>query len=218
MMRKLVAIVVAALLLFCGCAKEPAPHHTVQATSEPTWTTTPQPSPEPAGTPTAPLEAIGGIEVESGLLFTEITLPAVLFTESDDLEATCAELVSSNGFVDGTVNEDGSITVKMTAEAFAQYDASIRVEVETALMELPQEYASILEAQLSDSADKITLRVDRAAWEGSLLDSFSVLAAGMLSIMYQQFTGQEPHCTIEVVDNETEEMISSAVYPDAMNQ
>ena len=100
MKRLLAAILVLAMVLsLCACGEQ-------KTTSQ-----NEQPPAESMADTTDSSESTA-IEVDEGLLNVEVTLPASFFEDESEEEIKAA--AEENGFSKCTINEDGSVTYKMT--------------------------------------------------------------------------------------------------------
>ncbi len=79
------------------------------------------------------LESIGKIETESGIMYVKITIPAEL---CEDETQESIDAGAGNGYVSGKLNEDGSITYKMTKEQHREMLEELRKTVNEGLQEV----------------------------------------------------------------------------------
>lgn len=159
-----------------------------------------------------------GIEVDKGLLNVEITLPASFF--QGDPEQAIAN-AKANGVSEAVVNEDGSVTYKMSKATHEKMLKDMKDQAVQTIEEFvnDEELASIRDIEYNDKLSEYTVIVDRAAYENSF-DGFIVLGLGMQGMFYQAFDGvpsEKQKVTINVKDQATGEIFHSVVFPDQIN-
>lgn len=211
-MKKIVSLLLAACItisLLAGCGG------TVPETTAPATIPTSPSVPETTApeTTSAQTEALG-IDTDENLFTVDITLPASLFEGEDMSEFDTDAYAEENGFIKAVVNEDGSLTVTMTKarhtellEEMAQsLDESFAAFVEAA------DTPYIKEITHNDDFSSIEIKVVRADYENTWdMTSFSV---GISAMLYQAFLDVEYHVEVSVIDVDTGDVISAAIYPD----
>ena len=200
----------ATLLLLAACSSDPAP------TSKEPSPTPEHTTPATSATPTDP--PAQQIEVDKNLLSVEITLPASMFA-GQDLDQVIAS-AKADGVSEVTKNEDGSITYKMPKSLHNEMMAEMEKGIVEYVDELKtsEDYASIKDVKHNEKFTEFNVIVDKEAFEGSF-DGFATLGLGMQGMIYQSFDGSKDNkVTINVKDETSGEIISTAVYPDALNQ
>lgn len=156
------------------------------------------------------------IEVDKNLLTVEVTLPASMY-EGKDIDTVVSD-TNAEGTVKATANEDGSITLKMSK---AEHDKMMKEYKATVSKQLDEfnadgHYTSIKDIKYNDDFTKITLIVDKAAYEKSL-DGFSALGVAMIAGMYHTFNGTSDknfNIEVSVKDEATGEVFAVKNYPD----
>lgn len=204
-MKKLIALLAASLLVLGACGSEEAEEVDNQASTE-TVDTEETESEE------------GGVNVDKGLFSVEVTLPAAFF-EGEDVAVTVAN-AEENGFGEATVNDDGSVTYKMSKSKHKEMMEEMAVSVEETKRSLVEsgDFPSIKNVETNKDYSHFTLSVDREAYENSF-DAFATMSVGMVGSMYQAFNGVKADAMevlIEVKDVDTGEIINSVVYPEAL--
>lgn len=190
--EKLVAILLllAVMCSFCACGNNSTP--AAEASSEVSE------APAAAETPSEEaliddeswdqLESMGKIETENGLLFVSITLPADFVGTDISQESIDAE--AGDTYTSGKLNEDGSVTYKMTKKQHKAMLESTAENIDKALQELVdnQEYI-FTEIKHNDqfSVFDITLSTDDVGINESLM----VLGFYLYGGMYTTFSGLE---------------------------
>ena len=169
--------------------------------------------PGPAGEDEAADESV---EIDKGLFNVTITMPASM-VDTENVEATVAE-AKEQGIKSVKVNEDGSITYKMSKSVHSE----LMKELKEGFSETVEDYksgddfASIRDIKYNKDLTSIRLMVEREAFENSL-DSLAVLGLGFTAMYYHLFDGLKAGdiaVTIDVQDFATGEVISSVTYPD----
>lgn len=160
----------------------------------------------------------GGVNVDKGLFSVEVTLPASFF-EGEDVAETVAN-AEENGFGEATVNDDGSVTYKMSKSKHKEMMAELATSVEETKTELVEsgDFPSIKSVETNKDYTSFTINVDRAAYENSF-DAFATMSVGVVGSYYQAFNGvkaEDMEVLIEVKDVDTGEVINSVIYPEAL--
>ena len=133
------------------------------------------------------LSAIGDVEVENGILTVSITLPASLVKDAtqEDLDND-----TSGTYQSAELNDDGSVTMKLTKTQYKEMLASISQELDACIKEISEsDDYNIDKVEHNDDFSKfdVTLSTD----EVGLYDSIASLAFYMYGGMYQIFKGSK---------------------------
>lgn len=133
------------------------------------------------------LSAIGDVEVENGILTVSITLPASLVKDAtqEDLDND-----TSGTYQSAKLNDDGSVTMKLTKTQYKEMLASIFQELDACIKEISEsDDYNIDKVEHNDDFSKfdVTLSTD----EVGLYDSIASLAFYMYGGMYQIFKGSK---------------------------
>jgi hypothetical protein len=152
------------------------------------------------------------IEVDEGLLSTEIRLPLDLFTagiEDNVTPPTEEELRASlkeDGYdIDVTVNDDNTVTYRMSRGEYDRFKKDLKRGVDDSIQETINNEAKIYKSvTYSDDLREFKVTVNRAEFENSFsFFAFSILiSAGF----YQAFTGigeNDRYVVIEYIDEQT---------------
>lgn len=161
-----------------------------------------------------------GVSVDQGLFDVEVTIPAGFF-EGEDPEQVAAE-AEQEGIEKVTVNDDGSVTYKMSKAQHKEMMAELATSVEEAKTDILEsgDFPSIQSIETSDNYDRFTVNVDRESYEGSF-DGFATITLGLVGSFYQLYDGADPdnyEVTLEMTDAETGEVFDTIVYPDALEE
>ena len=194
MFKKIASITIAAFLVlsFAGCAQNGGNGSTTESTSD-------------------------KIDTDEKLLSVDITLPASMFEGQDMTNFDADAYADEQGFSSAKVNEDGSITVTMTKAKHKEILEEMATSLDANFAEFVNGESTpyIKEITHNDDFTTVTMKVDKAAYEGAF--DFTPLAIAMSAAMYQAFIETEYHVEISIVDVATGEKINSITYPDALN-
>lgn len=214
-MRKTISILLTVVLLlsFTACSSKTvestqAPQETASAPSSQAVTSeTEAPTEDPLTEDMEILSAIGDVAVENGILTVSITVPAALAGEGNEqaaLDANAGETYQS-----AKLNDDGSITYKMTKAQHKAMLSSLQESVDSAL----QEMIDGTDFNFKDITYNKNMSVFDATMtvnELGLMDSFSVLAFYTYGSMYQLFSGDNSSSIIVNFYNPEGSLITSA--------
>lgn len=163
---------------------------------------------------TEDLEALGDVQVDRNLLSVEITIPPD-FVDGADI-ATIREQARDQGIRDVTLNDDGSVTYRMSRSQHRRLMTDIRAEISESLDDLSEDFPSIQQVRHNRDFTQVTLTVDRAAWEGGF-DGFATLAIAMGAGLYHIFDGTDPddvRINIDIIDADSGDTFNTIVLPD----
>jgi len=106
----------------------------------------------------------------------------------------------------------------MTKERQQELLTDLREEIEIAFEELAGGSATpyVTNITCDENFTQIVMEVEREAYEAAA--DMTPVTLGFSAMLYQKFSGQEPHCNITVKDAATGEAITNAVYPDAIGR
>lgn len=160
------------------------------------------------------------INVEKGIFDVTITLPASM-VDLENIEETIAE-AKEKGVKEVIVNDDGSITYKMTKSAHNDIMQDLHNSFEEMAEELTTsgDFVSIKNIEYKKDFSSITLVVDKSVYENSL-DGFAVFGLGIAAMYYQLFDGVQPekiNVLINLKDTNTGEVFGTIIYPDALEE
>lgn len=135
------------------------------------------------------LEDLGKIETENGIFYVSITVPAS-FAGSD---VTQEQLDSEAGenYTSAKLNEDGSITYKMTKKQHKAMLNSLTEGIDSSLQEMigSDDYAF---TEITHNDTFTEFNVHLSTDEVGFAESFMVMAFYMYGGMYGLFSGKEP--------------------------
>lgn len=157
-------------------------------------------------------EGSSEIEVDEGLLSTEIRLPLDLFTagtEGNVAPPTEEELRASfeeDGYdIDVTINDDNTVTYRMSRGEYDRFKKDLKKGVDDSIQEAINNEATIYKAvTYSDDLREFKVTVNRAQLENSFsFFAFSILISASL---YQAFIGigeNDRYVIIDYIDERT---------------
>lgn len=156
------------------------------------------------------------VEVDKNLLDVTVTLPGSMF-EGEDINAKVEEM-KLDGVKEATVNEDGSITIKMSKSKHKEMIEEMKTSIIESFEDIKTSgnFTSIKDIKYNDDFTKITLEVVKSDYENGL-DAFATFGIGISSMMYSLYNGVENdkiQITIEAKDSETGEVFRTVIYPD----
>ena len=179
------------LLSLCACGgKASTPEEDPEVSDEPTAEATAEVKEEDLIDDESwdKLESLGQIQTENGLMFVTVTLPADFVGE--DISQESIDSNAGETYTSGTLNEDGSVTYKMTKKQHkAMLDATAE-QIEAALQELVNndEYAF---TSIEHNKDFTSFDVTLSTEEVGFTEGFMALGFYMYGGMYALFTGSE---------------------------
>ena len=133
------------------------------------------------------LEGLGKIETENGLFYVSITLPAEF---AGDITQESIDANAGETYTSGKLNEDGSVTYKMTKKQHKAMLDSLNETIDAGLQELVDspDYAF---TQITHNADFTSFDVHLSTEEVGFTEGFMALGFYMYGGMYSIFTGRE---------------------------
>jgi len=152
------------------------------------------------------------IEVDEGLLSTEIRLPLDLFTagtEGNVTPPTEAELQASldaEGYdIDATINSDNTVTYRMSRREYDRFKKDLKEGVDKSIQEAINNESNIYKSiTYSDDLRQFKVTVNRTELENSF--SFFAFSIVISAGFYQAFTGvseNDRYVIIDYVDERT---------------
>ena len=154
-----------------------------------------------------------------GSSFKEITLPATFF--EDETEESIKAEAEEKGFSECTVNEDGSVTYKMSKTMHKELLSEMRASLDESIDSLingEEAVASFIKIDHADDFSQFDIFVDPetyTTWDGIYALVFYISGA-----YYQIFDGKDAD-TVDVlvnfIDNNTKETISSSSNQELLN-
>ena len=149
----------------------------------------------------------------------ELTLPASFFEDEDMSGFDAGAYAEENGFVDAKLNDDGSVSIKMSKDKHKEMVAEMAKTLAKNFSDMIEsaDMPFIKDVRYSDSFDSVSLVVDKDIYDTyGFVAMFIPLTIYMQTSMYQILAGEETRCVISFVDAATNETIESVTYPDAL--
>jgi len=173
-----------------------------------------------AGEDAAEDEGTGGVEVDEGLLTTEITVPAEYFADEEGNPAMTQEELDA-GAADGTyesatLNDDGSVTYVMTKAQHQQMLDDMAAGIDEALATIPgsEDYPCVTAVSHNDDFTTFTVTTTNA--EPDMNESFSMYVYWFYGAYYNSLVGDaDANITVEFVNADSGEVIGSYDSADA---
>ena len=219
-MKKFAVILAASGLTLAACSSDSEPETETEAVEE-------AGSAEEAMTDTQDTEATesdeegGSVSVDEGIFNVEVTIPASFFKEEEDLEQVAAD-AEAEDVKEAIVNEDGSITYKMSKSQHRDMLQEFSNNIDELKNDIPEsgDYPSIQAVEASNNYDHFTVQVNQEAYENSF-DGIATMTLGISGSYYQVLDGvdvDDYEVTIDVEDAKTGEVFDTIVYPDALDE
>lgn len=151
------------------------------------------------------------LSADKKLLDVEVTIPASLLDEGDDVEL--AQREKDKGIKKVTKNEDGSLTIKMSKKAHKELLKEIKATIDENIDEIlkdKENCPAFTEITYNDDATVFDIKVDKSLYSG--LDSFYALTFYMVGNMYQAMNAvpeSEIKTVVNFIDKDTGEVIES---------
>lgn len=206
-MKRILALTFAAAVLLnlsaCNLFKPAAESSAPQSSSSEVSSVPPVSSAAPVSIPE--------IKVEDGKV--KVTLPAFLFNGNEDFQLNGIDAE------DITKNPDGSYTVMLDKEKYAEQLKEYKSNIQSTFEELTKNFASVQSIKANDDFTALTVVADKETFQNSL-DSFAILGVAIGALTYQAFTGvaeEDMDVLIEVKDAETGEVFLSKHYPEGFS-
>lgn len=146
----------------------------------------------------AALAAIGDVETENGILTVSINVPADLIGETtqEELDASEGELYKS-----AVLNEDGSVTYKMTKKQHRTMLQRIAEAVDESSQEMIDDEENYTIASVTHNDDLTEFNVTLDGTEIGFGDYFATYSFFMNGLLYGKFSGHTPeHLVVNFYD------------------
>lgn len=161
------------------------------------------------------------LDVDKGLFDVTVTIPASFYEDELDMEQLEKES-EEIGITDISINDDGSVTYKMPKSAHKKWLQESADELDQSLVEMVEsdDFVSIKDISPNKNYSEFTMVVDGEAFENSF-DSMAILGIHLAGAFYQFIDGTDPEdysVKINVVDEESGDIIDSLIYPDDLNE
>lgn len=134
------------------------------------------------------LESLGKVKAENGVDYAYLTLPADFVGE--DITQAQIDAKAGENYTSGTLNQDGSVTYKMTKSQHKAMLDNLVVSIDEALQGMVDD-PDFSVGSISHNSDYSSFDVYLETEELSFMDSFMVIAFYMYGGMYSLFAGIE---------------------------
>lgn len=168
-----VFICIMMLIAFTGCSNSNS------ATSEP-----------------SPTEETGSqVEVDKGLLNVEITIGADMLETFDETAEEFKASLEENeevDFKDVTINEDGSVTFKMSKSDHNKMMDEMLKSIDSSIAEITQnkeDYPNVID--ITHDKDLLNWKIKMSSTEQNISESFLCFGLAIQSIFYHAYNGDE---------------------------
>lgn len=158
------------------------------------------------------------LDVDKGLFSVEVTLPASFFEDSTEEEIIAK--AKEQGITEAIVNEDGSVTYKMSKSKHKELMKEMKDSVESTIDEIVNsgDYTSIKEISYNKDFTEFDVKVNRQQYENGF-DGFAILGLVIGSAYYSAFdgkSGEDLQILFNMIDETTGEIYDTAIYPDEL--
>ena len=173
------------LIAFAGCSNPGS------ATSEP-----------------SPTEETGSqVEVDKGLLNVEITIGTDMLETFDETAEEFKASLEENeevDFKDVTINEDGSVTFKMSKSDHNKMMDEMIKSIDSSIAEITQnkeDYPNVID--ITHDKDRLNWKVKMASTEKTISESFLCFSLTIQSVFYHGFNGdKQADVVVDYVDED----------------
>lgn len=159
---------------------------------------------------------LGNVDSQKNLFSVEVTIPAQFYENSesgplsqDDVDKTVSEL----SFKSGKLNDDGSVTYKMSKAQHEEFLKSYKDSVNSTISDMlnDENNESLTDITYNDNLTQFTISVDGEKF--SMLDMFNALAFYIEGTYYQLFNFipiEEVDVQVDFINKDTGEVIETA--------
>lgn len=159
---------------------------------------------------------LGNVDSQKNLFSVEVTIPAQFYENSDsgplsqdDVDKTVSEL----SFKSGKLNDDGSVTYKMSKAQHEEFLKSYKDSVDSTISDMlnDENNESLTDITYNDNLTQFTISVDGEKF--SMLDMFNALAFYIEGTYYQLFNFipiDDVDVQVNFINKDTGEVIETA--------
>lgn len=159
---------------------------------------------------------LGNIESQKSLFSVEVTIPAQFFENSESGTLTQTDVdntVDEMSFKDGFLNEDGSVTYKMSKSQHEEFLKGYKESIDGTISDMlnDENNESFVDITYNDSLTQFTISVDSEKF--SMLDMINAFAFYIEGTYYQLFNFvpiDDVDVQVDFVDKDTGEVIETA--------
>ena len=156
----------------------------------------------------SPTEESGSqVEVDKGLLNVEITIGADMLETFDETAEEFKASLEENeevDFKDVTINEDGSVTFKMSKSDHNKMMDEMIKSIDSSIAEITQnkeDYPNVID--ITHDKDRLNWKVKMASTEKTISESFLCFSLTIQSVFYHGFNGdKQADVVVDYVDED----------------
>ena len=156
----------------------------------------------------SPTEESGSqVEVDKGLLNVEITIGADMLETFDETAEEFKASLEENeevDFKDVTVNEDGSVTFKMSKSGHNKMMDEMLKSIDSSIAEITQnkeDYPNVID--ITHDKDLLNWKIKMSSTEQNISESFLCFGLAIQSIFYHGFNGdKQADVVVDYVDED----------------
>ena len=156
----------------------------------------------------SPTEESGSqVEVDKGLLNVEITIGADMLETFDETAEEFKASLEENeevDFKDVTVNEDGSVTFKMSKSGHNKMMDEMLKSIDSSIAEITQnkeDYPNVID--ITHDKDLLNWKIKMSSTEQNISESFLCFGIAIQSIFYHGFNGdKQADVVVDYVDED----------------
>lgn len=158
-----------------------------------------------------------GVVVEENFSSIDLTIPSTIIGDLSEFNEE-EYLANNEGIKSAKVNEDGSLTIRMTKSKHEALMREMKQEIDSTFQQLieAEDTPYIKDIEYTNGFKEVKIKVEKEAYENAF--DLTPFIAGISVGMYQVYSGEEFKTTVIVEDAETGEEISSVVYPDELEK
>lgn len=184
---KKIGVLLAATLILTGCA---------QGASNPEATES---------------DAPDEIQVDESLLTVDITVPASFLSMGGEefTQAKVDEAVTSEGYLSGKLNDDGSVVYTMTKLKHSELIEETKKSFDDSIEESLKDYPNVIAVTRNDDFTEIRIEVK----ENDPMLGFLGLGLSFQAYFFHILNGSEFKLEVITVDSQTGEVLDRTKYP-----
>jgi hypothetical protein len=151
------------------------------------------------------------IQVDEGLLTVDITVPASFLSMGGEefTQAKVDEAVSSEGYLSGKLNDDGSVSYSMTKIKHAEMINGVKSSFDESIEDSLAEYPNV--TAVTRNNDFTEIRIETTENDFSL--GFLGLGLSFQAYFFHILNGSEYKLDVVIVDSDTGEELDRTTYP-----
>lgn len=160
-------------------------------------------------------ETSAAVEVDEGLFFVDVTIPAEFYEGVSEEEI--AQSVEKEGYSNFVINPDGSVTFTMPKAVWEEALREMKTGIDTAIQEIVNEAPDVIKSvTYDDDVREFEIVVNRSAYDSNMEAQWIGFALNFQSMYYQMFAGvpeNERGGQVRLVDEATNETFDTQKWP-----